>query len=110
MKYLKTYEKIYSDGNTMGERITDISDMTEYSKGIYKKYKFKLHDYVKYLNGGLDKENIYQISHVDILSNWKEDEIYGLSNILDNGFVRWSKQDNLIKVEDYEIAALKYNI
>jgi hypothetical protein len=130
MKYIKTYEtiyKIYKDNEPVetekfsGNDILNLADMKNSHQDIYKKYKFKINNYVKYVGDidWVDKDDIYQIKRVDIarFEKWKKKDVYEIYSLTNQRFGLWVKQEDLIKatpedLENYKIrkSGDKYNL
>jgi len=109
MRHIKIFEDIIHSENEI------IKKLSKTKKKYLKKYKFFFDDYVRcssyLINYRGITNKIFIIGSIDVLPDWETETIYGLYEISgDKEFVEWVKEENLTKVENWEVEALKYNL
>jgi len=103
--HFKIFEKTYISE----EQLNNASDA---EKIIINKFKFKLGDYVKYINEEFSNDECFLIMDDEIY------EVRGICNDMHNiyslwlgtTFIGWREEHFLVKAENWEVSAKTYNL
>lgn len=98
---IRKFNESYDDNDVKRVRETNVNFLSPEEKKEYDKMKFKVGDFVRFLKDG----KIYQIEIIELFG--KDEYPYSVEDYRGSF---WRREDELEKLSDYELDAMKYNL